>query len=53
MKDVPNNVVLTTEPPSEFESDERKRYGASKLYAGEKFFPVNLGFLIIRKKIIM
>ena len=46
MKDLPNNVVLTSEPPSELRVRVKDKGTVLLNYMlGKSFFPVNLGFL--------
>ena len=51
MKDVPNNVVLTSEPPSELRVRVKDKGTVLLNYMlGKSFFPVNLGFLDYKGK---
>ncbi len=51
MKDLPNNVVLTSEPPPEFRVRVKDKGTVLLNYMlGKSFFPVNLGFLDYKGK---
>ena len=51
IKDVPNNVVLTSEPPSELRVRVKDKGTVLLNYMlGKSFFPVNLGFLDYKGK---
>lgn len=51
MKDLPNNVVLTSEPPSELRVRVKDKGTVLLNYMlGKSFFPVNLGFLDYKGK---